>query len=225
MDISKESFRVLLDLLDIEPKSIVLPSRRVLHTSDKAILRPMNTPHTASNPLTAFYGLRVRERNTRRSGLAFDRFVDVGRGGGGGLVIALEAGKGDVVADDVFFGVKAESVQARGAFEAAGEGVVGVDDLVGCREDGVGGGEGEGAVSGDWAMLSAYGMGSLSRLRRLTIVLVASPLLAPVLAPDGGGGSRGDHGGGNGEGEFHFGGWGCWVGCWEGVDVVDLLFV
>lgn len=62
----------------------------------------------------------------------------------GGLVLALEIVEGDVVADCVLVGVEAEEVEAFGAGEAAGGGVVGIDDLVWSSENGEGGGEVEG---------------------------------------------------------------------------------
>lgn len=81
----------------------------------------------------------------RRSGAALLCLVDVGGRQGGGLVLALEVDEGDVVADDVLPGVNAVSVVADGAFQAAGEGVVAVDDLARGGDDIVGRGEGEGA--------------------------------------------------------------------------------
>ena len=61
------------------------------------------------------------------------------RGIRGGLVITLDAGEGDVVADYVFVRVDADVVDAHGAGEAAGVLVVAVDDLAGRRGDVVGG--------------------------------------------------------------------------------------
>lgn len=61
----------------------------------------------------------------------------------------MEAGEGDVVADDVLFAVDAELVDAVGALEAAGVGVVGIDDLVRSGLNLVGGGEVEGRLLGD----------------------------------------------------------------------------
>lgn len=126
----------------------------------------------------------------RRSGFALLTLVDVGGRQGRGLVVALEADEGDVVADDVLPGVDAVAVVADGALEAAGEGVVAVDDLVGGRDHVVGRGELEG-----------------------TGAPVGLPVAAALLAPDhlgevvgdphGGGGDGGREDDGE-EGELHF---------------------
>lgn len=154
MHIGEEVLGVILDLLNIEAEAIVFASSRVVNASDKAIFASLDAANTAANALTARHLHGVGERDARRAGFAFDGFVDVRGGGGGRLVVALETGQGDVVADDVFFAVDAEFVQAFGALEAAGEGVVGVDDLVGSGVDFVGGGEGEGGLQGDWMGMS-----------------------------------------------------------------------
>ena len=152
MHISEEALGVILDLLDIEPKARILTSSRDSNTSNKPVLGTSDAANTASNAGADLHG--VRESNTGRTGFAFGGFVEVRGGDGGGLVVALEAGEGDVVADDVLFAVEAELVQAVGAFEAAGVGVVGVDDLVRGGFDFVGGGEVEGALHGDWGGVS-----------------------------------------------------------------------
>lgn len=59
---------------------------------------------------------------------------------------AFEVDKGDVVADGVRERVDAEVEEALGALEAAGEVVFHVDDLVGGRDNVVGGGEVEGRL-------------------------------------------------------------------------------
>lgn len=148
MNISEEALGVVLDLLDVEAKALVLTSSGVLNTSDKAILGASDAADAAADTRADLH--RVGEGDARWAGLALDGFVNVGGGDGGGLVVALEAGEGDVVADDVLFAVDAELVDAVGALETAGVGVVGVDDLVGSGLDLVGGGEVEGRLLGDW---------------------------------------------------------------------------
>lgn len=147
MDISEEAGRVVLDLLDVEAKAVVLTSSGVLNTSDEAVLGASDAADAATDARANLHG--VGESDARRAGLALDGFVDVGGGDGRGLVVALEAGEGDVVADDVLFAVDAELVDALGTLEAAGVGVVGVDDLVGGGLDLVGGSEVEGTLLGD----------------------------------------------------------------------------
>ena len=61
--------------------------------------------------------------------------MDVGCCAGGGLVVALEVAQRDVVADGVRVAVQRELVHPHHAGEAAGEGVVRVDDLFGRRDD------------------------------------------------------------------------------------------
>lgn len=148
--ISEEALGVVLDLLDIETEAIVLASGGVVNTSDETVLGAGDAADAAADVRAScdFHG--VGESDARRAGLALDGLVDVRGGAGGRLVVALEAGQGDVVADDILLAVDAELVDALGAFEAAGEGVVGVDDLVGGGDDLVGGGEGEGRLEGDW---------------------------------------------------------------------------
>ena len=148
MDISKEAGRVVLDLLDVEAKAVVLTSGGVLNTSDEAVLGASDAADAATDARADLHG--VGEGDARRAGLALDGLVDVGGGDGRGLVVALEAGEGDVVADDVLFAVDAELVDALGTLETAGVGVVGVDDLVGGGLDLVGGGEVERTLLGDW---------------------------------------------------------------------------
>lgn len=148
VNISEEARGVVLDLLDVEAKALVLAGGGVLNPSDEAVLGAGDAADAATNTGADFHG--VGEGDARRTGLALDGLVNVGGGGGEGLVVALEAGEGDVVADDVLFAVDAELVDALGTLEAAGVGVVGVDDLVGSGLDLVGGGEVEGTLLGDW---------------------------------------------------------------------------
>jgi len=145
--ISEEARGVVLNLLNIEAKALVLASGSVLDTSDETVLGASDAADAATDTRADLHG--VGESDARRAGLALDGLVDVRGGHGGGLVVALEAGEGDVVADDVLFAVDAELVDAVGALEAAGVGVVGVDDLVGGGFDFVGGGEVEGRLLGD----------------------------------------------------------------------------
>jgi hypothetical protein len=147
VDISEEALGVVLDLLNIEPEPVVLAGSRAVSAGNETVLGALNAADAATNTIGDLDG--VGESDARRAGFAFDGFVDVRGGGGRGLVVALEAGEGDVVADHVLFAVEAELVQAFGAFEAAGVGVVGVDDLVRGRDHFVGGGEGEGRLLGD----------------------------------------------------------------------------
>lgn len=148
MHIGEEALRVLLDLLHIEAKALVLASGRVNNSGDETVFGALDAANAAANTLLDLN--RVGESDARRAGLALDRFVDVGRGRGGRLVVAAEVVQGDVVAEDVLVAVDAELVQACGAFQAAGVGVVGVDDLVWSGFDGVGGGELEDVFLGDF---------------------------------------------------------------------------
>jgi hypothetical protein len=148
VNISEEALGVILDLLNVEPEPVVLASSRAVSPSNETILSTLNAANAATDAVGDLDG--VRESDARRAGFALDGFVDVRGGGGGGLVVALEAGEGDVVADHVLFAVETELVQAFGAFEAAGVGVVGVDDLVRGGDHFVSGGEGEGGLLGDW---------------------------------------------------------------------------
>lgn len=141
--ISEEALRVLLNLLDVEAEALVLASGRVNNTGNETVLGALDAANAAAHTLLDLN--RVGESDARRASLALDRFVDVGRGRGGRLVVAAEVVESDVVAEDVLVAVQAELVQAGSAFEAAGVGVVGVDDLIGSGIDGVGGGELEGA--------------------------------------------------------------------------------
>lgn len=138
MDISEEGLRVLLDLADVEAEALV-DAVVVLNTGDEAVLAAVDAADAAA--FVVADGLRVGEGDARRAGLAAGGLVDVRRGIGGRLVVAAEVVEGDVVADGVGVGVQAELVQAAGALEAAGELVVGVDDLFGDGLDLVGGGE------------------------------------------------------------------------------------
>lgn len=138
VDISEESLRVLLDLADVEAEALV-DAVVVLNTGDEAILAAVDAADAAA--LVVADGLRIGEGDARGTGLAAGGLVDVRGGVGGRLVVAAEVVEGDVVADGVGVGVQAELVQAAGALEAAGELVVGVDDLLGDGLDLVGGGE------------------------------------------------------------------------------------
>lgn len=148
VNISEEALRVILDLLDVKAKALVLTSSGVLNTSDETALGTSDAADAATDTRADLDG--VGEGDARGAGLSLDGFVDVRGADGRGLVLALEAGEGDVVADDVLFAVDAELVDAIGALEAASVGVVGVDDLVGGGFDLVGGGEVEGRLFGDW---------------------------------------------------------------------------
>jgi hypothetical protein len=148
VNISEEALGVVLDLLDIESETVVLAGRGAVGTGNEAVLGALDAADAATDAVGDLHG--VGESDARRASLALDGLVDVRGGGGGGLVVALEAGEGDVVADHVLLAVDAELVQAFGALEAAGEGVVGVDDLVRGGDHFVGGSEGEGRLLGDW---------------------------------------------------------------------------
>jgi len=146
--VGEEALGVVLDLLDVEAEAVVLASGGVGDTGDEAVLAARDAADGAADVLANLLG--VGEGDARRTGLALDGLVDVGGSVGGGLVVALEAGQGDVVADDVLLAVDAELVQALGALEATGVLVLGIDDLVGSGDDLVGGGEVERRLLGDW---------------------------------------------------------------------------
>lgn len=135
--IGEESLRVLLNLLDVEALALV-NTLGVLNTSLEPILAD-DAANAATDVLADRLG--VGEGDARGTGLALGGFVDVRGRDGGRLVLAAEVVEGDVVADGVGVGVQAELVEAAGAFEAAGEFVVGVDDFFRDGFDFVGGGE------------------------------------------------------------------------------------
>jgi hypothetical protein len=139
VDIGEEALGVVLDLLDVEAKALVPASSRVGHVDKEPILGAKEAADAATLVVANVDG--VVESEAGRSGFALDRLVDVRSGAGGRDVVTCDAGEGDVVADVVLLAVDAELVQAVGAFEAAGVGVVGVDNLVGESFDLVGGGE------------------------------------------------------------------------------------
>jgi hypothetical protein len=151
--ISEEASGVLLDLLDAEAEAVVLAGGGVDNTGDKAVLGTGDAADAAAGVLAVGDLHGVGEGDARGTGLALDGLVDVGGRDGGRLVLALEAGDGDVVADDVLGAVEAELVDTAGALEAAGEGVVGVDDLLGDGDHLVGGGEFEGRGLSDCVWL------------------------------------------------------------------------
>lgn len=92
----------------------------------------------------------VGEGNAWWARLTSSRLVKVGRGGGWGLVVSLEADDLDVVADQVEVGVEAEVVVSNGAWKTAGEGIgqrsVVLDDLLRGGDDGELGGVLDGEV-------------------------------------------------------------------------------
>ena len=147
VDISEEALGVVLNLLDVEAKALVLAGGGVLNTSDETVLGASDAADAATDARADLHG--VGESDARRAGLALNSLVDVGGGDGGGLVVALKAGEGDVVADDILFAVDAELIDAVCTLEAASVGVVGVDDLLGDGDHFVGGGEVEGRGLGD----------------------------------------------------------------------------
>jgi hypothetical protein len=189
VDISEEALGVVLDLLDVEAKALVLACSGVLNTSDETILGASDAADAATDARADLDG--VGEGDAWGAGLALNGFVDVGGADSRGLVLALEAGDGNVVADDVLFAVDAELVDAVGALEATSVGVVGVDDLVRGGFDLVGGGEVEGRLLGDLV---------------LVVAPLLTPLLRPVLAPGGRGHGGGSHGGSDSERELHIDG-------------------
>lgn len=153
MDIGEEASRVLFNLFDVEAEAGVLTSGGVLNTGDEPILGACEAADAASGVLAVGHRHGVGESEARGSGLAPDSLVDVSGRDGGRLVLALEAGNGDVVADDVLLAVDAEPVDTAGALEAAGEGIVGVNDLFRDGDHLVGGGEVEGRGLGDCAKM------------------------------------------------------------------------
>lgn len=146
--VGEESLGVRLNALDVEALALVLTSSRVLNTGNETILSSLKTSDATADVLAD--GLRVGEGEARGTRLALRCLVDVRGRLGGRLVVALEAGQGDVVADQVGVSVDAELVQAFGAFEAAGVLVLSVDDFLGDGGDFVGRGEVEGTCLGDW---------------------------------------------------------------------------
>jgi hypothetical protein len=146
VDISEEAGGVLLDLLNVEAEAVVLASGSIDNTGDETVLGAGDAADAAAGVLAVGDLHGVGEGDARGSGLALDGLVDVGGRDGGRLVLALEAGDGDVVADDVLVAVEAE-------FEAAGEGVVSINDLVGGGNQFVGRGEVEGRKLGDCVSL------------------------------------------------------------------------
>jgi hypothetical protein len=153
VDISEEAGGVLLDLLNVEAEAVVLASGSIDNTGDETVLGAGDAADAAAGVLAVGDLHGVGEGDARGSGLALDGLVDVGGRDGGRLVLALEAGDGDVVADGVLLAVQAELVDAAGAFEAAGEGVVSINDLVGGGNQFVGRGEVEGRKLGDCVSL------------------------------------------------------------------------
>ena len=149
MHISEEARGVLLDLLDVEAEAVVLASGSVDNTGDEAVLGANEAADATADILAVGDWHGVGEGEARGTGLALDSLMDVGGRDGGRLVLALEAGDGDVVADGVLLAVDAELVNAASTLETAGEGVVGVDDLLGDGDHFVGGGEVEGRGLGD----------------------------------------------------------------------------
>lgn len=180
VDISEEALGVVLDLLDVEAEALVLASGGVDNTGDKAVLGASKAANAATDTLADFS--RVGEGEARRASLALDSLVDVGGGDGGRLVVTLEAGEGDVVADDVLLAVDAELVDALGALEAAGVGVVGVDDLVGSCLKLVGRGEREGRLLGDCSRCQ-YGILIIECFHRRNVDSLPSSLLLPHFSP------------------------------------------
>jgi hypothetical protein len=147
VDVGEEALGIVLDLLDVEAEAGVLASRRRDDTSGETVLGAGEAANAATLAVADVHG--VGESEARGTGLALSALVDVGGGEGGRDVVALEAGEGDVVADHVLLAVDAELVETVGALEAAGEGVVGIDDLFGEGLDLVGGGKVEGRLLGD----------------------------------------------------------------------------
>lgn len=90
--------------------------------------------------------LRVRERETGRSGETFASLVNMGGRLRRALVLAAEAVEGDVVANDVLIAVDAVVVEADGAWQTASADVVGVNDLARSCDNAVVGGELKGVV-------------------------------------------------------------------------------
>ena len=95
--ISEEAGGVLLNLLDAEAEAVVLASGGVDNTGDKAILGSADAADAAAGVLAVGDLHGVGEGDARGAGLALDGLVDVGGRDGGRLVLALEAGDGDVV--------------------------------------------------------------------------------------------------------------------------------
>lgn len=83
----------------------------------------------------------------RRTGFTLGSLVNMRGRQRGALVLAPEAGEGDVVADDVVAGVYPEPEEAGGALEPPRRLVLRVDDLAGFGDDLVGRGEAEGALA------------------------------------------------------------------------------
>jgi hypothetical protein len=180
VNISEEASGVLLDLLDVEAEAVVLASGSVDNTGDETVLGAGDAADAAAGVLAVGDLHGVGEGDARRTGLALDGLVDVGGRDGGRLVLALEAGDGDVVADDVLVAVEAEFVDTAGALEAAGEGVVGVDDLLRDSDHFVGGGELEGRGLGNCVWLVSL----MDRCDEGDCLVIAYPL--PCCYPNAG---------------------------------------
>lgn len=140
MHIGKEARGVLLNLLNAEAKAGVHAIGSI-DTGDKPVLGADDAANATAGVLIVGDLHRIGEGDARRAGLALNSLVDVRRRDGERLVLALEAGNGDVVADDVLLAIQAKFVDAVGAAETAGVGVVGVDNLVRGGNKLVGGGE------------------------------------------------------------------------------------
>lgn len=150
VEISIESLRVGLNLAQPESRSSVnrSTSRVVGQTSSE---RSSHAPN-AHAVVLASNRLWVRERQSWWAEFSLGRLVDVSGSACRRYVFSTDVVETDVVADGLELGVDAEVVEADGAWETAGCGFVGVDDLVwGCL-DAVGGSE------WDWESLCALGV-------------------------------------------------------------------
>lgn len=126
MNITKETSRVLFDLTNMESSTGI---DSVSNNTSRE--RTGQTTDTLSDiTLTR----RVWERKSRRSRLAFSRFVDMGGSLGRGLVFTLEVEQCDVVADGVLDAVDTEGIDTACAGKTSSGGCA-IHNLVRSGED------------------------------------------------------------------------------------------
>ena len=116
--------------------------------------------------------------------------MDVGGGESRALVLALKAGEGDVVADDVVVGVDAELEQASSTLETSSRHIFHVDNVFGLGDDLVGRCEVERAV--------------LALAETKVNIQVKAEVDAALVTQDGAGLGEGGESGGDNDRGLHF---------------------